>query len=57
MSCSCVQKAHVAVVPGEAFGAPDCIRISYAMDTATLERAMDRICKALDRSVYTQRRK
>ena len=46
---------QVAVVPGEAFGAPSCIRISYAMDLKTLEEAMNRIVKSLDSSVYTKR--
>lgn len=49
-----MKMALVAVVPGEAFGAPDCIRISYAMDLKTLEVAMDRICASLDSSVYTK---
>ena len=46
----------MAVVPGEAFGAPSCIRISYAMDMATLEEAMDRISRSLDSSIYTRRK-
>lgn len=50
-----MQKAHVGVVPGEAFGAPDCVRISYAMDLSTLEEAISRMCRALDPSVYTRR--
>eukprot|EP00955_Chlamydomonas_euryale_P116448 366417-Chlamydomonas_euryale.AAC.16 len=50
-----LKQAHVAVVPGEAFGAPDCIRISYAMDVATLEEAVSRIAKALDPAVFTRR--
>ena len=45
----------MAVVPGEAFGAPACIRISYAMDLATLEEAMNRICRALDSERYVRR--
>jgi aspartate/glutamate/aspartate-prephenate aminotransferase len=46
----------VAVVPGDAFGAPDCIRISYAASLQTLQEAMNRICNALDPSIYTRRR-
>ncbi len=46
---------QVAVVPGEAFGAPNCIRISYAMDLKTLEEAMTRIARSLDPSIYTLR--
>ncbi|KAK2077908.1 hypothetical protein QBZ16_003776 [Prototheca wickerhamii] len=39
--------AHVVVVPGEAFGLPECFRISYATDLEQLERGMDRIAAAL----------
>jgi len=39
--------AHVAVVPGDAFGNPDCIRISYATSMELLVEAVDRIKKAL----------
>lgn len=38
---------HVAVVPGDAFGNPNCIRISYATSMELLTEAMDRIRKAL----------
>ena len=37
----------VAVVPGEAFGAPDRVRICYAVDEHTLETAISRIVSAL----------
>jgi len=50
-----IEKANVAVVPGDAFGAPSCIRISYAASIETLTRAMDRIVAALDPKVYTLR--
>jgi aspartate aminotransferase len=36
---------HVAAVPGIAFGADDCIRLSYATDMGTIERGMERIAK------------
>jgi len=39
--------AHVALVPGEAFGNPDCIRISYATSKKILITAMARINEAL----------
>jgi aspartate/methionine/tyrosine aminotransferase len=39
---------NVAVVPGEAFGAPQCIRISYATSDEKIVEAMRRIKKALD---------
>ncbi len=43
---------QVAVVPGEAFGAPSCIRISYAASLATLRTALDRLSAALDPAKY-----
>lgn len=36
---------QVVIVPGEAFGMEDCVRISYAADRATLEEAINRIYK------------
>jgi aspartate aminotransferase len=36
-------EAHVAVVPGEAFGTDQHIRISYATSHQELERGLDRI--------------
>lgn len=42
-----LEQAGVALVTGEAFGAPNCIRISYAAATEELEEAMNRIAKAL----------
>jgi aspartate/glutamate/aspartate-prephenate aminotransferase len=47
-----IEKAHVALVPGDAFGAPNCIRISYAASIETLGKAMDRLDKYLDPSVF-----
>lgn len=41
-----IEHANVATVPGEAFGAPDCIRISYAASLDTLQESLDRIEKA-----------
>jgi aspartate aminotransferase len=38
-------KAQVAVVPGEAFGTDDHIRISYATSMTELERGLDRLQK------------
>jgi aspartate/glutamate/aspartate-prephenate aminotransferase len=45
----------VAVVPGDAFGADSCIRISYAASMETLSKALDRITKSLDPAVFTRR--
>ncbi len=39
--------AEVAVVPGSAFGSPGTIRISFATSMTNLEKALDRIAKAL----------
>lgn len=39
--------AFVAIVPGSAFGTPDCIRISYAVSEDTLREAIKRISSAL----------
>jgi aspartate aminotransferase len=41
-------KAHVAVVPGEAFGTSDHVRISYATSMHELERGLDRLHKFID---------
>src|SRR5579863_4984779 len=40
-----LSEAHVAVVPGEAFGTNDHVRISYATSMHELERGLDRIHK------------
>lgn len=37
----------VAVVPGAAFGAPSCLRLSYAVEDADLEHGLDRFEAAL----------
>src|SRR5690606_34474853 len=42
-----LEKAYVAVVTGEAFGNPDCIRLSYATSDEQLTEAFERIRKAL----------
>ena len=47
LSLYILETALVAVVTGEAFGSPNCIRISYATDEKTLSTAMDRIENAL----------
>lgn len=44
-----VEVGQVATVPGDAFGAPDCIRISYAASMADLEKAMERLSTALSK--------
>ncbi len=42
-----LNKVYVALVPGEAFGSPQCIRISYATSNELLIEALDRIKSAL----------
>jgi aspartate aminotransferase len=44
-----LDKAQVAVVGGDAFGAPDCIRISYATSDDLLVEAVKRIKGALEK--------
>jgi aspartate aminotransferase len=41
--------AHVAMVPGSAFGTPDCIRISYATSEDTIRQAIQRMSEALSK--------
>ena len=43
----------MALVPGDAFGAPRCLRISYAASLETLDEAMTRIEAALQPSRFT----
>jgi len=38
-----LDRAHVAVVSGSAFGCPSCIRLSYAISTEEIKEAMRRI--------------
>jgi aspartate aminotransferase len=47
-SAQLLSKAHVAVVPGEAFGTAEHIRISYATSMEELERGLDRLHKFID---------
>lgn len=42
-----LMKAYVATVSGDAFGAPDCIRISYAASEAQLTEAILRIARVV----------
>ena len=43
-----LKEAHVAVVPGEAFGTNDHVRLSYATSMHELERGLDRIHKFVE---------
>ncbi|MEL6535252.1 MAG: pyridoxal phosphate-dependent aminotransferase [Bacteroidota bacterium] len=42
-----LNEAHVSLVTGEAFGAPNCVRISYAASDEDLKEAMARIKRVL----------
>lgn len=44
-----LRAAHVALVPGSAFGEPRCVRISYAVTQETLREAGQRLQEALSR--------
>lgn len=48
LSMYLLDEAHVATVPGEAFGAPGCLRISYAAAEEVLIEAISRIKKAIE---------
>ncbi|MFK5879076.1 MAG: pyridoxal phosphate-dependent aminotransferase [Flavobacteriaceae bacterium] len=47
LSMLLLEEANVATVTGEAFGAPDCIRISYAASEENIRRAIAQIKKVL----------
>jgi len=51
LSLFILNEAHVSTVTGEAFGNPDCIRISYAASEEELKTAMSSIKKALSQLV------
>ena len=42
-----LEKGHVATVGGDAFGDPECFRMSYATSDENIEEAMRRIGEAL----------
>lgn len=44
-----LEKAHVATVGGDAFGDPECFRMSYATDEDSIREAMRRIKEALSK--------
>ena len=46
-----LDKANVALVTGDAFGAPNCIRISYSASNNQLIEALRRIKEALNELV------
>jgi aspartate aminotransferase len=50
LSRQLLEKAHVALVPGEAFGAPGYLRISYATSLERIEEGLRRIGRFLNRA-------
>lgn len=42
-----LEEAHVSLVTGEAFGVPDCVRLSYAASREDLKEAFNRMKEAL----------
>ncbi len=49
LSMYLLEHAHVALTPGEAFGAPWCLRFSYAIDESKLTLAIEQIKTALSK--------
>ncbi len=50
-----LERAGIAVVPGSPFGAPGHIRLSFACSLQTLEKAIDRMRRALSGSAVAKR--
>ena len=44
-----LESAKVALVTGNAFGSPNCVRISYASSIKSLQIAVSRIADSLNR--------
>jgi aspartate aminotransferase len=49
LSMYLLEEAHVAMTPGEAFGAPWALRLSYAVNESKLKLAVDKIQAALSK--------
>jgi aspartate aminotransferase len=47
LSAYLLDKAHLAVVPGMAFGEDSCLRLSYAVSMAQIDQGLDRLAEAL----------
>jgi len=48
LATAILEKAHVAVVPGTAFGAPGFMRLSYATSMEEIKAGLDRIDKFIN---------
>ncbi len=44
---ACLETAHVALVPGAAFGADNCVRMSFATSAEIINKGLDRLAKLL----------
>jgi aspartate aminotransferase len=42
-----LEEAHVALVPGAAFGSDSCVRFSFATSMSNLEKGLDRVARFL----------
>ncbi len=49
LSMYLLEEANVATVTGEAFGTPECLRLSYAASEEKLEKGLERISNALSK--------
>jgi aspartate aminotransferase len=47
LAATVLERAKVAMVPGEAFGAPGYVRLSYALGDAQLEEGLGRVAQLL----------
>ncbi len=47
LSAYLMEKAHLAVVPGVAFGEDSCLRLSFAVSMAQIDQGLDRLSEAL----------
>lgn len=45
-----LEEEHVVCVPGDAFGAPECVRFSYATSRATIEKGLAALARFLERN-------
>ena len=48
-----LERGQVALVPGDAFGAPQCVRMSYATSLEQLGAALDRLEAVLQPSQFS----
>jgi aspartate aminotransferase len=42
-----LEEVHVATVPGAAYRAPNCLRLSYANSDENVKRGVNMVCEAL----------